>query len=58
MSLRGIYVLNFGKFSVNISVLGVLYRYCCTDGCEISHGEVDLGAICHMVGAQNLKIGV
>jgi len=35
--LWGIYIPNFGK----ISVLGVLYPYCCTDGSEIWHGGLD-----------------
>jgi len=38
MPLWGIYIMNFGKISVKISLLGVLYPYRCTDGGEIWHG--------------------
>jgi len=31
-SLRGVYIPNFDQISVIISVLGVPYPYCCTDG--------------------------
>jgi len=34
--LRGVYIPHFDQISVlKISVLGVLYPYCCTDGGEI-----------------------
>jgi len=36
--LWGVYIPHFDQISVKISVLGVLYPYRCTDGCEIWHG--------------------
>jgi len=39
--LRGIYIPHFDQISVKISVLGVLYPNCCTDGGEIWHGGGD-----------------
>jgi len=36
--LRDVNIPNFGKMSVKISVLGVLYPYRCTSGGEIWHG--------------------
>jgi len=51
--MRGVYIPNFGKISVEISVLGVLYPYCCTDGGKVWHGGVDranftpIGAMSH-----------
>ena len=35
------YIPNFDQISVKISVLGVLYPYCCTDGGDIWHGGGD-----------------
>ena len=34
MPLRGVYIPYFGQISIQISVLGVLYPYRCTDGTE------------------------
>jgi len=38
----GVYIPHFDQISVQISVLGVLYTYRCTDGGEIWHGGGDL----------------
>jgi len=43
MHLLCVYILKFGKISAKLSVLGVLYPYCCTDGGEIWQGRVDQG---------------
>jgi len=40
--LWGVYIPHFDQISVKISVLGVLFPYCCTDGGEIWHGGGDL----------------
>jgi len=65
----GIYIPNFGKISVKISVLGILYPYRCTDRGEIWHGGVDRRCTppCQISppsvqrvtrGVKNLKIGL
>jgi len=38
MPLQGVYIPHFDQISVKISVLGVLYPYCCTEGGEIWRG--------------------
>jgi len=39
--LWGVYIPHFAQISVKMSVLGVLYPYCCTDGSDIWHGGGD-----------------
>jgi len=39
MPLRGIYIPHFDQISVKISVLGVLYLYCCTSGVKFGTEE-------------------
>jgi len=55
-------ISNFGKLSLKISVLGILYPYHCTEGSEIWHGGgpnfTPIGAMCRPCGAKNLKIGL
>jgi len=67
--LQGVYIPHFYQISVKISVLGVLYPYCCTDGVKFGveegtcfgpllHAKFHpIGATCRPCGAKNLKIG-
>jgi len=64
----GVYVPHFDQILVKISVLGVLYRNCCTDGkFGTEEGTIGsllrakfhpIGANCRPCGAKNLKIGL
>ena len=59
--MRGVYIPNFDQISVKISVLGVLYPYCCTDVGEIWHGGGDrrktgVPPICHATNHPGLAL--